>query len=250
MASHIEKPNLIGLFTDFGVNGPYRGQMQAILAASGVEQPVVQLMADAPRFKPRPASYLLAALANDLPAGSLVIAVVDPGVGGERRPILIQDSGQWFIGPDNGLLSQVARRGGDATIEEIVWRPEHLSNSFHGRDLFAPVAVAVCRQDYLPGPKLSYHSLVGSDWSDDLAEVIYIDDFGNAVSGIRATGAHADVTITVASTRVNFARTFSQVSNGKLFWYINSMGLIEIAVNQGSAADMLGLDIGSSVCLG
>lgn len=248
MTSRIEKPNLIALFTDFGVNGPYHGQMQAELAAARVEQPLIQLMADAPRFKPRPASYLLAALANELPVGTLIIAVVDPGVGGERRPILVQDSQQWFIGPDNGLLSQVARRSGEALIEEIVWRPERLSSSFHGRDLFAPVAAAACRQEYVSGPKLSYQSLAGFDWPDNLEEVVYIDGFGNAVSGIRATAVDVNTTITVAGRKITHARTFSQVGPGELFWYENSMGLVEIAANQESAADKLGLDIGSLVC--
>jgi S-adenosylmethionine hydrolase len=250
MAAATEKPNLIALFTDFGVNGPYHGQMRVVIAAAGVEQSVVQLMADAPPFKPRPASYLLAALANDLPEGVLVIAVVDPGVGGERRPILVQDSGQWFIGPDNGLLSQVARRSDEALIEEIVWRPERLSNSFHGRDLFAPVAAALCKQEYVSGPKLSHQSLVGFDWPGNLEEVIYIDGFGNAVSGIRATAVNVNTTITVAGRKTAHARTFSQVGPGELFWYANSMGLVEIAANQESAADKLGLNIGSLVCLG
>jgi S-adenosylmethionine hydrolase len=250
MAAATEKPNLIALFTDFGVNGPYHGQMRVVIAAAGVEQSVVQLMADAPPFKPRPASYLLAALANDLPEGVLVIAVVDPGVGGERRPILVQDSGQWFIGPDNGLLSQVARRSGEALIEEIVWRPEHLSNSFHGRDLFAPVAAALCKQKYVSGPKLSYQSLVGFDWPGNLEQVIYVDGFGNVVTGIRAATVAKDALFTVAGVNLGYAKTFSQVNPGDAFWYENSMGLVEIAVNQGSGAERLGLTVGSSIGLG
>ncbi len=249
MAPHIEKPTLIALFTDFGVNGPYHGQMQAVFAANGVEQPVVQLMVDAPRFQPRPASYLLAAVANGLPPGSLVVAVVDPGVGGKRRPILVKDSAQWFIGPDNGLLSQVARRSGEALIEEIEWRPQHLSSSFHGRDLFAPVAAALCRQNYMSGSELSFHSMIGADWPHDLEEVIYIDDFGNALSGIRASAVHTDTTITVAGSEISYAKTFSQVGLGQPFWYENSLGLIEIAVNQGSADDLLGISIGTAVSL-
>jgi len=250
MSGEITNPKLVALFTDFGVKGPYQGQMQAVLAAANVQQPVVRLMADAPRFAPRPSAYLLAALANNLPSGALVIAVVDPGVGSERRPILVRDSNQWFIGPDNGLLSQVARRSGAAEIEEIVWRPKRLSHSFHGRDLFAPIAAAICKQEYVSGPRLAIGSLRGIDWPEDLAEVIYIDDFGNAVSGIRATAAATDKSITVAGVKIAYARTFSQVNLGDIFWYENSMGLVEIAVNQGSAAESLGLTIGTSIGLG
>ena len=243
------QPKLIALFSDFGVTGPYSGQMQTLLAAAGIEQPVVQLMADAPRFAPRPSAYLLAAIAQDLPLGSLIITVVDPGVGSERRAIIVQDSGQWFLGPDNGLLSQVARRSGDAEIEEIVWRLQRLSKSFHGRDLFAPVAAAICNQEYVPGPPLQIESLVGADWPDDLAEVIYIDDFGNVITGIGATPISSGTVLEVAGTLVTHAETFSDVPKGVIFWYANSMGLIEIAVNQGCAAQALGLSIGNPVRL-
>ncbi len=245
----MQKPILVALFSDFGVAGPYHGQMQAVFAAAGVEQPVIQLMADAPRFAPRPAAYLLAAIAKDLPTGALIIAVVDPGVGSERRPIIVRDSGQCFIGPDNGLLSQVARRSGEAEVEEILWRPERLSNSFHGRDLFAPVASGICNQQYESGPELAIESLTGSDWPDDLSEIIYIDAFGNAVTGIRGSGQDQDTKLQLAGTSIGFARTFSDAPVGDLFWYVNSMGLIEIAANQASAAHMLGLTIGAAIIL-
>ena len=249
MASIIEKPKLIALFTDFGVTGPYLGQMQAVLAAAGVEQPVIQLMADAPRFSPRLSAYLLAAIANGMPPGSLIISVVDPGVGGDRRAIMVKGSGKWFIGPDNGLLSQVAKRSGKVEIEEIVWRPEQLSNSFHGRDLFAPVAAAICNQQYRSGPAIRFDALTGSRWPDDLAEIIYIDDFGNAITGISASGVARDKTLELSGVRIRYARTFSEVPVGEAFWYENSMGLVEVAVNQGDASQRLGLAIGSSVAM-
>lgn len=245
----METPTLIALFTDFGVTGPYLGQVRAVFAGAGVTQPVIQLMADAPRFSPRPAAYLLAAIARDLPAGSLIVSVVDPGVGGERRAIMVKDSDQCFIGPDNGLLSQVARRSGAAVIEEIVWRPERLSNSFHGRDLFAPVAAAVCRQRYVSGPVVQLETLAGYGWPDDLAEIIYIDDFGNAITGIRASSVAQDKTVLVAGTSIGHARTFSNVQVGEIFWYENALGLLELAANQGSAGKMLALDIGSRIDL-
>lgn len=250
MISPSQRPKLIALFTDFGVRGPYHGQMCALLIAAGVEQPVIQLMADAPRFAPRPSAYLLAAIAHDLPPGSLVISVVDPGVGGNRRAILVKDSGQWFIGPDNGLLSQVARRSGKAEIEEIVWRPQRLSNSFHGRDLFAPVAAAICKQEYVPGPAIQIESLVGVDWPADLQEVIYIDDFGNASTGIRGSSLHYAQVLELGGSIVRYARTFSDVPRDTVFWYENSLGLVELAANRTSAAQTLALNIGSPVLLG
>lgn len=249
MIPALPSPKLIALFTDFGLAGPYHGQMQAVLTAAGVDLPVIPLLADAPRFAPRPSAYLLTAIAQHLPPGSLIISVVDPGVGSDRRAIIVKDSSQWFIGPDNGLLSMVARRSGRAAIEEIVWRPECLNDSFHGRDLFAPVAAAICKQEYDSGPVIQAGSLVGSDWPDDLWEVIYIDAFGNAVTGIRAQSMSQADLLSLGDTRVMNARTFSAVPGGAPFWYVNSMGLIEIAANQESVAQMLGLGVGSTVGL-
>ncbi len=243
----LDSPKLIALFTDFGTEGPYHGQMQAVLVASGIPQPVVQLMADAPRFDSRSGAYLLRALAADMPDGTLFISVVDPGVGSERRPIVVKDSNQCFLGPDNGLLSLVARRSGEAQAEVIEWRPERLSDSFHGRDLFAPVAAAICCQQNVATTPVSLDSLVGSDWPDDLARIIYIDAFGNAVTGVRASVVSESTKLGVAGKQVPYARTFSDVAPGEEFWYANSNGLVEIAVNQGSAGRQLGIRIGSLI---
>lgn len=241
------KPTLVALYTDFGLLGPYHGQMQAVLAVAGIVQPIIHLMADAPRFDPRASAYLLSALAAGMPEGTLFISVVDPGVGGGRRPIVVKDSGQWFVGPDNGLLSQVARRSGKGRVELIEWRPEMLSASFHGRDLFAPVAAAICRQEYAPGQVVPLDSVVGAEWPDDLAKVIYVDAFGNAITGIRASGYGKPDTLSVAGTVILHANTFSDVAAGTAFWYENSFGLIEIAVNQGSAKEQLDIGVGSLI---
>ena len=243
----VKIPKLIALFTDFGLLGPYHGQMRAVLAAAGIAQPVIQLMADAPRFDPRASAYLLSALSTGMPEGTLFISVVDPGVGGERRPIVVEDSGQWFVGPDNGLLSQVAKRSGKGKVEVIEWRPETLSASFHGRDLFAPVAASICRQEYVPGCSISPDSMVGAEWPVDLEEIVYVDAFGNAITGIRASSYSDLDTLCVGGARIPHAHTFSDVAVGTPFWYENSQGLIEIAVNQGSASEQLDIGVGSPV---
>jgi len=242
-----ELPQLIAIFTDFGLTGPYHGEMHAVLAAAGVKQPTIHLMADAPAYNPRAAAYLLSALASGMPEGSLFISVVDPGVGSERRPILVRDSGQWFVGPDNGLLSQVARRSGKGKVELIEWRPPKLSASFHGRDLFAPVAASICRQEYIPGRSISLDSMVGAEWPKNLPEIIYIDGFGNAITGLSAFSCSRHETLFVAGVDISHAKTFSDVAVGTAFWYENSSGLIEIAVNQGSASKQLDIRIGSVI---
>jgi S-adenosyl-L-methionine hydrolase (adenosine-forming) len=234
---------MILLFTDFGYRGPYVGQMHAVLAAAAPSVPVIDLMHDAPTFQPRPAAYLLAGLAPFWSEGTTVVAVVDPGVGSDRRALAVQARGRWLVGPDNGLLCLAARRLGDVEWHEITWRPERLSATFHGRDLFAPTGARLALGD---GSGLSPLSGKpnGSGWPTELAEVIYADAFGNLMTGLRPRpGAPlAAGTITVPQ-----AETFSGTGKGQLFWYENSLGLVEIAINQGSARDRLSMKMGDRI---
>src|SRR5581483_5751303 len=129
---------MIVLFSDFGLSGPYIGQVKAVFAEIVPTVPVIDLFADAPAGDPRAGAYLLAAYDDVFPAGTIFFAVVDPGVGTARLPVIVLADGRWYVGPDNGLMALVARRAAPATVWEITWRPPHLSASFHGRDLFAP----------------------------------------------------------------------------------------------------------------
>src|SRR5437763_1324312 len=130
----------IVLFTDFGSSDPYIGQIKAVLEREAPGVPVIDLLNDAPSFRVRAAAHLLASLVSEFARGSVFIAVVDPGVGSERVPVAVHAGGYHFVGPDNGLLSVFAARARDAQVWRIAWAPERLSASFHGRDLFAPVA--------------------------------------------------------------------------------------------------------------
>jgi len=131
---------MIVLCTDFGPTGPYLGQVKAVLARAAPAVPVIDLFADLPAFAPRLSAYLLAAYADWFEAGDVILAVVDPGVGGPRGALVVEADGRWFVGPDNGLLELVLRRAERARCFAITWRPPALSATFHGRDLFAPVA--------------------------------------------------------------------------------------------------------------
>lgn len=238
---------MILLVTDFGLAAPYQGQMKAVLNAEAPGVPVIDLLADAPAFEPRPTAYLLAALAESLPGESVFLCVVDPGVGGERAPVAVRAGRRWFVGPDNGLMAIAARRAGDAEAWEITWRPGRLSSSFHGRDLFAPVAAALARGEAPPGRPLDPAALVGADWPDDWAAVVYIDGYGNVMTGLRAAMLPAGAELAAGGHRVARAGTFSDVPAGAPFWYPNSSGLAEIAVNRGHAAVVLGLTVGEAV---
>jgi S-adenosylmethionine hydrolase len=235
---------MIVLFTDFGSRGPYVGQMRAVLCREAPGVPVIDLFTDAPAFDPKASAYLLAAYAPEFPAGSVFLCVVDPGVGGDRAPLIVKADGRWYVGPDNGLFAIAAWRAATVEAWEITWRPARLSASFHGRDLFAPVAARLALGEPPPGAP---RAVPAADWPDDLSEVIYIDGFGNAMTGLRAATLAENAVLRVAGRRLPRARTFSDVAPGGGFWYDNANGLAEIAVNRGRAADLLDLTAGSAI---
>ena len=240
----------IALFTDFGLLGPYTGQTKAVLYRDAPGIPVVDLFADAPSRNPKASAYLLAAYAAWFPAGSVLLSIIDPGVGSTRAPLVVEADGRWYIGPDNGLFEIVLRRATAARAWEITWRPDALSDSFHGRDLFAPVAARLARGEAPPGRERALTEGRHTDWPDDLAEIVYIDHYGNALTGLRATELpHNAVLLVAAGRRVPHARTFSEVPRGAALWYRNSNDLAEIAVNLGRADRALALGIGSAVAV-
>lgn len=238
---------MILLFTDFGWAGPYVGQMKAVLAEGAPGVPVIDLMHDAPAFRPRPAGVLLAALLGEIPAGAVVLAVVDPGVGTPRAPLVVAADGRRLVGPDNGLFEPALRRARSAEAWRITWQPARLSASFHGRDLFAPVAARLARGEPVPGEPVPLDRVRRPDWPEVLAEIVYVDAYGNAMTGLSAGALPPDAMFTIAGRRIAAAAVFGAVPPGTAFWYVNSLGLIEIAINQGDAAAALGLAIGTAV---
>lgn len=238
---------MIVLFTDFGLTGPYTGQMRAVLARHAPGVPVIDLFADAPAFRPDLAASLLAAYAPALPADCIFLSVVDPGVGTGRGAVIVEADGQRFVGPDNGLFALVCRRARRVSAQSIGWRPERLSATFHGRDLFAPVAAALATGQAVEGQALAPATLDRPGWPDDLPRIVYIDVYGNAMTGLRAAGLPADTVLTVGARRIVRARTFADVPAGGLLWYENSNGLAEIAVNGGRADSACGLSVGDPV---
>lgn len=240
---------MIVLFTDYGLAGPYVGQLHAVLQREAPDIPLIDLMHDAPVFAPRQAAYLLAALADEFPAGTVILGVVDPGVGGPRRGAVLEVDGRWYVGPDNGLFNVIAQRGRAVRWWDITYRPERLSVSFHGRDLFAPVAGRLARGEAPPGDAVVPVLRIRAGWPEDLAQVIYVDAFGNVMIGIRGQRVPEQARLAVRHEPILRAERFSAVPVGRAFWYINSCGLLEIAVNQGSAASQLGLVVGDTVAV-
>jgi len=240
---------MILLFTDFGLDGPYVGQMKSVLARDAPDAAVIDLMHDAPPHDPRAAAYLLASLAPEMPPGAICLAVVDPGVGGDRPPVIVEADGRRFVGPGNGLFEILRRRAASARQWRIDWRPERLAPSFHGRDLFAPVVARIARGEELPGTVFEWVDDPARAWPDDRFAIVHIDRFGNAVTGIRASSVDESAALSAGGATIRFARVFSKVPPGHVFWYENASGLVEIAVNHGRAADVLDLDLGDEISI-
>jgi len=238
---------LIYFFTDFGVAGPYLGQMEGVVLASAWQARVVNLLADAPTADPYHASYLLAALSGQVSLGSILVCVIDPGVGGERRALVVESRQRRYVGPDNGLLAPIVNSDPDALVSSLHYDSDKLSPSFHGRDLFAPVAAELVKGQVVDAVALERDGIVGTDWPDELSEVIYVDHYGNVCTGLRADHRPHSLCMQVSGVKLCHARTFSSVAPGELFWYENSFGLVEIASNQGRAVDQLDLTIGDPV---
>lgn len=238
---------MIVLFTDFGLHGPYTGQMKAVLHQMAPGTPIVDLFADAPAGNPKASAYLLAAYAMWFPAGTIFLCVVDPGVGGARPPVIVEADGRWYVGPGNGLFELIQRRARATRRWHIDWKPERLSASFHGRDLFAPVAAMLGRGEPPLGRPYQDGVYRQAEWPDDFCAIVYIDHFGNAMTGLRAAMLPSDARLAAADRVFERARTFGDLPPGAGFWYENSNGLAEIAVNLGRADDEFGLTIGIPV---
>ncbi len=239
---------MILLFTDYGWQGAYVGQLKAAIQGVSASLPIIDLQHDAPSFNPRACAYLLASLTDFLPADAVVLAVIDPGVGdAARRPLVMKADGRWYVGPDNGLFNVIAKQASELEFWRIDWQPESMTKTFHGRDLFAPVAARLALGEKPEMTALAVSDVDFSDWPLELAEVIYIDGFANVVTGLRGASVSSDMRIRLHDRDVGFAETFSAVGEGEGFWYSNANGLVEIAVNQGQAALAYSLKIGDPI---
>ena len=219
--------------------------MQAALHQQAPGVPVINLFSDLAPFDIQAAAYLLPAYLYGFEPGSIFLCVVDPGVGGDRPAVVVRADEQWFVGPNEGLFAMLARRS-----EKIeCWQmetPAGISSSFHGRDVFAPAAAQLAREGGYTGKPIPEDRLDQPDWPDELPQVVYVDRFGNLLTGVRASGIDGNAILEANGHILKPARTFSSVASGEAFWYENANGLVEIAVNQGSASKMLGMNTGDT----
>jgi S-adenosylmethionine hydrolase len=237
---------MIFLFTDFGSADIYVGQVKAALACHAPDSRVIDLLHEVPNFNALAGAHLLAALHEHIPVGSVTMAVVDPGVGSQRRPVAVNVDGRWYVGPDNGVLSVMAGRAGEFKVWRIDWK-EEISHSFHSRDLFAPIAAMLDKREWRSEVLTSIDQLDVMFDAAALNEIIYIDHYGNAMTGMPASSFNDKAVLRFKDRKLCYARVFSEVEPGMLFWYRNSIGLIEIATNCANAAHQLGIRVGDTV---
>lgn len=238
---------MIVLFTDFGANDPYAGQVKARIAEYAPGQQVVDLLHQAPDYNAHAGAHLVAAFAPTFPPGSVFVCVVDPGVGTLRDGVVVMAGGRWFVGPDNGLLSVAAARQVDTKIWRIHWQPEHASNTFHGRDIFAVIAALIAKGEFPADTLIEKAKLDVEFDAGNLNRIIYIDHFGNAWTGLRRAEIPLSSRLMTGNSEFRHAETFGFVSKGEGFWFVNSVGLLELAINRGNAAAKLGLNVGDVV---
>ncbi|MGD8235629.1 MAG: SAM-dependent chlorinase/fluorinase [Chromatiales bacterium] len=231
-------------FTDFGNTGPYLGQVEEQLFRTDPGIRVMHLVTDAPAFAPLEAGYLLAALAGRMGPG-VFLAVIDPGVGGERQPVVVQSGARWFVGPDNGLFAPLISHDPVARLYSINYRPARMSATFHARDLFAPVAGKLATARFVALEPID--KLAVNNCPEDLARIVYIDHYGNLMTGMRADKMNPRQQLLFAGSRLGYAARFGDVEPGMPFWYGNSLGLVEISVNRGSARQHFSAKVGMEV---
>lgn len=238
---------MIVLFTDFGAGDLYVGQVHAVLAEAAPGIPVIDLLHDAPAYDTEASAHLLAAAVARFPAGTVFVAVVDPGVGSARGACALEADGRWFVGPDNGLLSVLAARAVHRRVLRIRWRPADCTDTFHGRDLFAPFAARLALGSLPPDWVEEVPALEVMLDPGDLPRIIYVDHYGNCLTGLRSAGLPGATRLRVGERLLCGAPYFAARPEGEAFWYANSIGLAEIAVNRGNAAAALGIGIASAV---
>lgn len=146
------------------------------------------------------------------------------------------------MGPNNGLFDLVARNNKKINSWNVNWKPEKISKTFHGRDLYAPLCGMLANNQVPQGDEFKW--VDKNNFPDNLYEIIYIDNFGNAMTGIRTGQIDSKTCLMISGHTLKNAQTFSDVNPDSGFWFENSYGLVEIAINRGSAKKEMGLNIG------
>ena len=257
---------LITLLSDFGVKDAYVAEMKGVILSICPSAQIIDITHEIQKFNILQGARILTLAAQYFPINTIHVAVVDPGVGTKRRPIIIQTERCYLIGPDNGLLYTAAKQFGIIKVVEISnknYMLDAISSTFHGRDLFAPVAAwlanGVAIEKFgpeileiikleMPIPQIIEGKIIG--------EVLYFDEFGNITTNISKElintygvkfGDKIILNLGENSLNILFLRTYGEAQVGEILTLIGSEELLEIAINQGSAAQFLKVKVGERV---
>ena len=256
--------NLVALFTDFGPSDPYVAQLKGSIKTIAPSAELLDLSHSNAAFDISTASYLLSKSTRTLPPGSIIIAVVDPGVGSGRAGLAVRtQAGRIYLAPDNGILTEVLAREGLADARTLPIATESISSTFHARDLFSPAAARLVNSESLDslGAKAEKILRLPRNTATVMpnqakGQVLYIDHYGNILTNIPGSelaklkvGQLLTVTIKGKSLSLPFLRTYAEAPADRPFALINSDGEFEIAINQGNAARELGIKVGDPVIL-
>ena len=257
--------NLITLLTDFGTGDYYVAAMKGVILSRAPGAQIIDITHDIEPQNVLSAAYVLLGAYDQFPPGTIHLAVVDPGVGSARRGIVLRTNRYYFVGPDNGLFSLVAPESAEAfEIQPSSYVATVISDTFHGRDIFAPVAAALAAgikvEDLaIPVSQVNrFPALIEMTGSEIHSRIIHIDRFGNAVTGIERRHLSSDTLPRDFSLRMSSDHLIRQqkrfyaqepVSLGQPFLVWGSIGFLEISVANGSAAELLGLSCGQEVTL-
>jgi S-adenosylmethionine hydrolase len=247
----------VALLTDFGTRDHYVGAMKGVILGINRKAVIVDITHEIEPQATRSAAFVLRACYREFPPATVFCCVVDPGVGSDRRAIVAATNGQFFVGPDNGLFSFLYDKSCEITvIENDRFFRKPVSATFHGRDIFAPVAahlsLGVPPNEF--GPQITdpvqLSNIVPTKLDEKSVEgaVIHIDHFGNIVTNITTDAAGREFEIEIAGQTIKEVREqYAGAPAGQPFAIAGSSGLIEISVNGGSAAEILQLKAGAKL---
>ena len=262
------KNRTIALLTDFSYEDPFIGMMKGVIYSINPSARIVDLAHNLPKYDVRTAAFILLTSYKYFPPGTIFCCVVDPGVGTNRRAIAIKTKKYYFIGPDNGCMLWAANDDSIDVVVEITNRKymlEKISTTFHGRDIFAPASAHLSRGVDISelGKKINPNSLVRIEFPQLVIqgnryelEVLAVDGFGNIFLNIRTEQIDLEkgenVSIIVGDKRyiARVVKTYGEAEKGSLVVLCDtSHGYLEIAVNQGSAKSVLGVDVGDRIII-
>lgn len=257
----------ITLLTDFDVVDTYIGQMKGVIAGVAPDTTVVDLTHAIPPQDVLAGALELGGAVNAFPSGTIHVAVVDPGVGTQRRPIAVQTDRFTFVGPDNGVFSAVieqSRQWEAVALTQPAYHRGRTSATFHGRDIFSPVAAHLAKGvelaelgEPVPTPKRLHLPEPAQQEGGLVGEVVLIDGFGNLISNItegnlRAAGLDAAGPMRIEAGDARLDRldhTFGDVNEGEPVAYVGSGGRLEVAVRNGSAVRQLNAARGTRIAV-